>query len=173
MLLALIIAATPTVEVSAEQQSDLFVQVSAVGGASLLDVEPELASGGARGAVLGVRVGLRASRPPLVLGGGRLGLLPALEVRHDLGSGRTEWFGSAALTVTVWRLWLTMSVGYGLSVVGDGAPRHLFDTAAGLAMKFGDVWVGLSVDSAMRVGTTGRTLQVLSTLGWEFALPDA
>lgn len=171
MLLALIIAATP-LGVSAEQPSDLFVQVSAVGGASVFDVEPELASGGARGVVVGVRAGLRASRPPLVLGGGRLGLLPALEVRHDLGSGRTEWFGSAALTVTVWKLWLTMSVGYGLSVLGDGAPRHLFDTTAGVAMKFGDVWVGLSVDSAMRVGTTGRTLQVLSTLGWEFALPD-
>lgn len=171
MLLALLsslVVAAP----AAEARGDLFVHVAALGGASLFDVD-SLAGGGARGAVTGVELGVRASRPPLVLGGGRLGVLPALRLRHDLGSGRTEWLGSALLTVTVWKLFLLSGLGYGLSVQGgDFFPRHLLTLSAGLAGKVGGLWLGLTCESVMRFAPEGRTLQVLATVGWEFELAE-
>ncbi|MFZ5445884.1 MAG: hypothetical protein ACOZQL_38180 [Myxococcota bacterium] len=168
-LLASFVLAAP----DADTRSDLFVHVSAQGGASLFDVDASLAGGGARGPVAGVRVGLRASRPPFVSGGGRLGLLPSLELHHDFGSGRTEWLGAAALTVTVWKLFLLTRLGYGLSVQGpEPLPRHLLSMSAGLAVKLGAVWLELDVRSVMRFRPEGRTLQVLTSVGWEFDLPE-
>lgn len=171
MLLALLcslVVAAPAVE----ERGDLFVHVGALGGASLFDVD-SLAGGGQRGVVAGVELGLRASRPPLVLGGGRLGVLPSLRLRHDLGSGRTEWLGSALLTATVWKLFLVSGLGYGLSVQGaDPGPRHLLTLTAGLATKVGGLWLALTCESVMRFAPEGRTLQVLSTVGWEFELAD-
>lgn len=168
LLLASFIASAP-VSVTREV-SDLHFIAALEGGASVVDVDPDLATRRQRGPVIGARVGLRASRPPFVLGGGRLGLLPVVVVRHEPLAQRTECIGSVSVTTSVWRLMLLTGVGYGLSFL-DGVPRHVLDVSAGIATKLGPVWVSLGLDSLMRLSNGGRALHVYATVGWELDLP--
>jgi len=173
VFLALLLAAVPVVtEPAPDRPSELFLVTSALGGVSLLDVDAD-AGGTHRGPLAGVRVGLLATRPPLVLGGSRVGFFPALTLRHEFIARRTEWVGSMAFVTEFSRLFILSSVGYGLSLVGDVAPRHLLEVTAGVGLKFGSFRAQLEVSSLMRLGlgASNHTLQVVANVGWEFQLP--
>jgi hypothetical protein len=171
-VLSALLLATDVTE--APEPARLHVLTAATAGASFFDVDPDVTGGGSRGLLLGVKVGLRATRPPLVLGAASLGFMPTLSLRHDLSSARTEWVGSMLVSMTLWRLLMVAGVGYGLSAVGDVAPRHVLEVSAGLSVVvFGGLWIGAELLTVLRVGTPGRTLAVTGTVGWQFDLaPD-
>jgi hypothetical protein len=150
-----------------DEESDLRVHVAALGGVSLIQIGPPLAS---RGLVTGARVGLHATRPPFVLGAARFGLLPALSLRHDFGSARTEWSGVVSLSMTLWRLIILMGVGYGLSVRGEDAPAHVLEIDFSTSVRAGPVFLGLGFDTFFRPGTPSRTMQLVATVGVELEL---
>lgn len=160
-------------EVRADERSDLYVFAAATGGANLFDADPDVRDGRQTGAVVGVRAGLRASRPPVVPGGGRLGFMPTLELRHDLAGGRTEWLGTAAFTASMWKLIISIGLGYGFSSVRGGPPRPLLCLSNHVSMALGGLWLGLGVETSLRFGVggiVGRTLEARLTAGWQFEL---
>lgn len=173
LLASLVSSAPPRLEVSSndEQRTDLHLFTAAEAGAAMFDVDPDLSSGGQRGVVTGVRVGLRASREPFVLGAARPGLLPSVVLRYDPLARRTDVLGSAAITMNVWRIFIVNGVGYGFSFL-DGFPRHELEITTGLATRFGNLWVGVNFDVLMRLGSSGRAMHLYATVGWEFGLPE-
>ncbi|MBL8915579.1 MAG: hypothetical protein JNM17_33080 [Archangium sp.] len=121
-----------------------------------------------RGFVVGARAGLHAQRPPLSNGGGRIGIIPTLSIRHDFGSQRTEWTGAVAISAEIWRIRIVSGVGYGLTSKPDVTPSHLFEISMAAGLKFGPVWTGINFDTLWRFSDGTRALHVTAQIGIEW-----
>ena len=173
LLLALSMHTAPAEVVDRDERNDLFVFATALGGASFLDVDSRVTSGGLKGPVLGVRAGVHGSRPPIASQGGRLGFMSTLLFRYEPLSTRAEWVAEGALTVTLFRWFmLATGVGYGLSSVSAETPRHFLQVSTQLVFNnTSGFWVGAAMDVALRFDG-GRTLQGTLTAGWQFEVLD-
>jgi hypothetical protein len=151
----------------ASRDADLNLFVTSISGVSIAQVN----SADARGLVLGVRAGVRASRPPFVHGAARMGFLPMLSLRHDFGSARTEWIGSFGLTLDLWRLRIAPAVGYGLSARPERPPQPAFEVSLCVGTRLGPAWLGVAFDTLWRFADGTRAMHLGLQLGfeWEFA----
>ncbi|MFO0598918.1 MAG: hypothetical protein U0228_26660 [Myxococcaceae bacterium] len=161
-------------EVSTEQKDPdppaLRLQLTALGGASVFDVEPSLPKGGSRGPVAGAAVSVRATRSPFTNGGGKFGILLTLQGLFEPLAQRLDWGGVASMTVTLLRLVITTGIGYGLSSLSGEAPRHSIVLRSGLALPLGPFFLSVVLDANFRPGTNGRTMQLLAGVAYEFEL---
>jgi hypothetical protein len=138
-------------------------------GAAIVDRDVSLRSGGAPGLTMGARLGLEFTMARLFQGGGRLSLMPSLDVRHDFAAPHTDGFGAMGLGARMldW-LRIVTSVGYGLTVNPMPTPQHLLAIGMGLGAKVGPVWVTLESDVVFRLSVLdGRTLRVLLSVQYE------
>lgn len=150
----------------------LRLHAAAFGGAVVLDSDRDAPDGGRPGPLLGVTVGLRADRPPLVEGGSTFSFFPSLELRHATAAQRTEWLGRFSVGTSLARLFLVLlGVGYGLSTVGGIEQRPLAVITTALALPVGPVLFLAGSDMTFHLDNGGRSVDL--RLGVAFELDVA
>lgn len=161
-LIVLLASATPEAAVSAEDhETSLHLLVSAGTGMSIFN-----SVNSSRGLVTTVRAGVMAMRPPLVLGGSRLGFGAELFGRQDFGLHFSEWGGSVSVWLELAFLRIVTAVGYGLSSTDFAAPVPLIDVRTAVGIPLGPFVIGAALDTVLRPVGDSRSLQVLGTVTW-------
>ncbi|MFT3713670.1 MAG: hypothetical protein QM817_38925 [Archangium sp.] len=174
-LLVLALQTTPISELIAEEpqdhfgppHSDLTLTLTSLVGAEALQGEIPPAP---RGVILGMRAGVRGTWPPAFIGAARIGIQPAIALRFDTGSGRTDWTGFISLTIHYAKLRFAVGAGYGLTLRGDIPPRPVFEFGGQVGMKIGPLTAGLGMELVKLPGSRINSMQIVGLVGteWEF-----